>query len=382
MPSTSVAAQILTAIGETRAEGGVVLPEATAKHLLGQFGVRVPRGLTVQDLTSVPPSLMPPLVLKAVSPTLVHKSDAGGVRLGLHHDELVEVADDMRRRLADLGHTTTGYLVEEMAPKGLEVVLGAVRTDGLGWAVMVGLGGIFVEFLEDVAFGLAPLARSQIRAMLDELRGKALLDGARGGTPVDIESLVDVVYALAGPGGLLDSMHDDVVEVDLNPIIVSAHGAIAVDARFVLRDAGSADSAEEAAGADSVTRIKLYCKGFERLMEPQAVAVLGASGRGTNAGNLFIRNLKQFGFAGEIIRCTRPPTSLRVCRRSRHSGTCAASSTTHTLPCRPVLWLRHWRRGPAGSHSPRSSPADSAKRSRAWNSNVNSSRLPVRQGFG
>lgn len=301
MPSTSVAAQILTAIGETRAEGGVVLPEATAKHLLGQFGVRVPRGLTVQDLTSVPPSLMPPLVLKAVSPTLVHKSDAGGVRLGLHHDELVEVADDMRRRLADLGHTTTGYLVEEMAPKGLEVVLGAVRTDGLGWAVMVGLGGIFVEFLEDVAFGLAPLARSQIRAMLDELRGKALLDGARGGTPVDIESLVDVVYALAGPGGLLDSMHDDVVEVDLNPIIVSAHGAIAVDARFVLRDAGSADSAEEAAGADSVTRIKLYCKGFERLMEPQAVAVLGASGRGTNAGNLFIRNLKQFGFAGEII---------------------------------------------------------------------------------
>ncbi|SDE65763.1 acetate--CoA ligase family protein [Rhodococcus tukisamuensis] len=301
MPSTSVAAQILTAIGETRAAGGVVIPEATAKYLLGQFGVSVPRGLTVEETSSVPSSLTPPLVLKAVSPTLVHKSDAGGVRVGLRHDELAEVADDMRRRLAELGHTTAGFLVEEMAPKGLEVVLGAVRTEGLGWAVMVGLGGIFVEVLEDVAFGLAPLTRGQIRAMLDELRGKALLGGVRGGAPVDIDSLVEVVYALAEPGGLLASLPDDVVEIDLNPIIVSAHGAVAVDARFVLREAGSADAAKEAAATGSAAGIELYCKGFDRLMEPQAVAVLGASGRGTTAGNLFIRNLKQFGFAGEII---------------------------------------------------------------------------------
>ncbi len=300
MQSTSVAVQILTAIGETRAAGGVVLPEATAKYILRQFGVNVPRGESVEDVESVPSDLHPPLVLKAVSPTLVHKSDAGGVRLGLHNHELVAAAEDMRRRLAELGHATTGFLVEEMAPKGSEVVLGAVRTEGVGWAVMVGLGGVFVELLEDVSFGLAPLSRHQIRTMLSELRGRALLEGARGGERADIEALVDVVHAMAGPGGLLEAMPDEVVEIDLNPIIVSSRGAAAVDARFVLTQVPPATVGDlpdvSAAGGDTQ-----YGRGFDRLLEPRAVAVLGASGRGSNGGNLFIRNLRQFGFEGRII---------------------------------------------------------------------------------
>ncbi|WP_228003040.1 acetate--CoA ligase family protein [Nocardia australiensis] len=299
--STSIAAQILAAIGEARAAGGVVLPEATAKNLLRQFGVNVPRGVSTEDLASVPPDLNPPLVLKAVSPTLVHKSDAGGVRLGLHAHELGEAAEDMRRRLAELGHTTTGYLVEEMVPKGIEVVLGAVRSEGLGWAVMVGLGGVFVEVLEDVSFGLAPLTRRQIRAMLEELRGKALLEGARGGERADIQALVDVVHAMAGPGGLLDAMPDDVVEIDLNPIIVSPTGAAAVDARLVLGPVSSAAATARADESVPVSGVRQFGKGFEALLAPRTVAVLGASGRGSNGGNLFIRNLRQFGFEGEII---------------------------------------------------------------------------------
>lgn len=249
----------------------------------------------------MPSDLNAPLVLKAVSPTLVHKSDAGGVRLGLHAHELAEAAEDMRRRLAELGHTTTGYLVEEMVPKGVEVVLGAVRAEGVGWAVMVGLGGVFVELLEDVSFGLAPLTRHQIRTMLEELRGKALLEGARGGERADVEALVDVVHAMAGPGGLLDAMPDDVVEIDLNPIIVSPRGAAAVDARFVVSPASSTDADRLADGSGVASSVAGYGKGFDRLLAPKVVAVLGASGRGTNGGNLFIRNLRQFGFRGEII---------------------------------------------------------------------------------
>ncbi|MFE4503551.1 acetate--CoA ligase family protein [Rhodococcus sp. NPDC056743] len=301
MPSTSIAAQVQAAIDETRAVGGIVIPETAAKDLLGRFGIGVPRGLTVEEMGSVPPDLRSPLVLKAVSPTLVHKSDSGGVQLGLGHSELAQAADVMRRRLAESGHFATGFLIEEMAPKGTEVVLGAVRTEDVGWAVMLGLGGIFVEILEDVAFGLAPLNRRQIHGMLDELRGKALLDGVRGAAPVDVESLVDVVYALAEPGGLLDSMPDDVVEIDLNPVIVSTQGAVAVDARFVLRDAGSSRVPEEVADLDSVAGIDLYCKGFDSLLNPRTIAVLGASGSGRAAGNIFIRNILDFGFPGEII---------------------------------------------------------------------------------
>jgi acyl-CoA synthetase (NDP forming) len=206
-----------------------MVAEAEAKAMLRSFGIDVPAGVVVSSIHDVPGTLREPLVLKAVAQTLIHKSDAGGVRVGLRHEDLPSAAERMRDDVARAGHGLEAYLVEEMAPGGREVVVGAVRTPGVGWVVMVGLGGVFVEILADVAFAVAPVSSDDVRAMLGELRGAALLHGARGEAPVDVDALVQVVEQFAGPAGLLESLPDDVVELDLNPVLATAESAVAVD---------------------------------------------------------------------------------------------------------------------------------------------------------
>jgi acyl-CoA synthetase (NDP forming) len=280
-----------SAIGEALAAGGGVLAEAVAKQVLRSFGIPVPEGCVVDDVAAFSGRASGPLVLKAVCPTLTHKSDAGGVRLGLTPDGLADAAARMRADLAGAGHDLTGFLIEDQVPAGHELVVGAVRTPEVGWVVMVGLGGVFVEILEDVAFGLAPLGPSQIIEMLTGLRGWAILRGARGGAPVDVGPLVSLIGLLAGPAGLLEAMPVEVTEIDLNPVIVSDGGATAVDARFVVTaDAGAAPAPEVPVGTP-----------FQRLFHPRTVAVLGASAEQAKAANLFIRNLIANGYDGRIV---------------------------------------------------------------------------------
>nr|WP_281367424.1 acetate--CoA ligase family protein [Nocardioides kongjuensis] len=269
-----------------------VLPEYVGKMLLAAGGIAVPAGVEIVDVDEVPAGLAGPFAVKAVSTTLVHKTDAGGVRIGVGRDQLAAETAAIRASLANAGHECEGFLVEQMAPKGEEVVVGAVRTEGLGWAVMVGLGGVFVEVLEDVAFGVAPITRDQAAAMLAELRGLPLLQGARGRTPVSTDALVDVIVGLAGADGLLGALPAQVREIDLNPVIVSSTGAVAVDARFVL-DAEAEDDATDHAADEAADLGPLF--------EPRRVAVLGASAKGTNGGTLFIRNLLGYGFPGTIV---------------------------------------------------------------------------------
>ena len=121
-----------------------------------------------------------------------------------------------------------------MAPAGQEIVVGAVRDPDLGPMVMVGLGGIFVEVLADVAFRICPITRLDVVEMLDELKGAAILNGARGRQPVSRDAIVDVLLKVGGEDGLLMQHAGDFKEVDINPLIVSASGAVAVDARFIL----------------------------------------------------------------------------------------------------------------------------------------------------
>ena len=115
-----------------------------------------------------------------------------------------------------------------------EVVVGAVRDPNFGPLVMVGLGVIFVEILADVAFRICPITRLDAAEMLDELKGVALLDGARGRARASREAIIDVLLKIGGENGLLMQHADDFKEADINPLIVSANGAVAVDARFVL----------------------------------------------------------------------------------------------------------------------------------------------------
>ena len=127
-----------------------------------------------------------------------------------------------------------GWLVEEMAPAGQEMVIGGLRDPDFGPLVMVGLGGIFVEVLADVAFRICPIKRVDAEEMIDDLKGVAILQGARGRAAVSRDAIVDVLMKIGGDDGLLMRHAGDIAEADINPLIVSADGAVAVDARFIL----------------------------------------------------------------------------------------------------------------------------------------------------
>jgi acyl-CoA synthetase (NDP forming) len=225
-------------IAEARKQGRAALDEFTGKRLLASFGIRVPKSLVIQDATEAAAAcgkLKPPLVLKVVSPDILHKSDAGGVKVGLRNaDEVEEAVRAMMKRPAIENARIDGLLLEEMAPAGLEIVVGGLRDPQFGPLVMVGLGGIFVEVLADVSFRICPIARLDAEEMLDELKGAVLFRGARGRKPVSREGIVDVLLKVGGEKGLMMMLGDDIAEADINPIIVSEHAAVAVDARFVL----------------------------------------------------------------------------------------------------------------------------------------------------
>ncbi|MEV0084841.1 acetate--CoA ligase family protein [Saccharopolyspora sp. NPDC050642] len=284
--------QLRTAIAALVASGAQVVPEPEAKEILRSSGIAVPPGGAHADPSVAANGLAGDLVLKAVSPTLVHKSDAGGVRVGIAREDLATEAAAMTAALAAHGHRIDRFLVEAKADPGHEVIVGAVRTPGVGWVVMVGLGGIFVELFADVSFGVAPLTASDVTSMLSELKGTALLSGARGGIRADLDALVSLVLRLGGEGGLLSALPPEVVEVDLNPVIVDSERAVAVDARLVL---ATGSEAERTAGERAVHGA------FGRLFRPRRIAVLGASASGANIANRYIADLRRAGFSGTVI---------------------------------------------------------------------------------
>jgi acyl-CoA synthetase (NDP forming) len=221
-----------------RAHGRVALDEAAGKSLLAHYGISVPRTVVVKnagDTAAAVKSLAFPVVVKVISPDILHKSDAGGVRVNLKSAD--EVRDAIRAMSALPAITKShveGWLVEEMAPAGQEIVVGGLRDPDFGPLVMVGLGGIFVEVLRDVSFRICPITRVDAEEMIDELKGAAVLKGARGRKPASRDAIVDALLKVGGDDGLLMRHADDIKEADVNPLIVSETAAVAVDARFLL----------------------------------------------------------------------------------------------------------------------------------------------------
>ncbi|MER6574857.1 acetate--CoA ligase family protein [Nonomuraea sp. NPDC001023] len=242
--------------------------EHEVKELVAAAGVPVPRGVVVRDLDfAAAGGLTEPLVLKAFGPGLVHKSEAGAVRLGLRADGLAAAAAEMRSRL-----DVEGFLVEEQAPAGVELIVGLVGDPGFGPVLLAGLGGVWTEAMRDTALRLCPISERDARLMLDELRGAALLHGHRGHPPVDVDAVVKLLMTVGGPGGLWERL--ELGEFELNPVIATPSGVTAVDARH-LPGRPRPSTAREPAD-------------FLPLFEPRAVAVVGASASRPNFGNMFL----------------------------------------------------------------------------------------------
>ncbi len=287
-------------IANALAAGRAALTEADGKALLAEFGIAVPRSAIATDASDAAlkaAALAAPFAVKVISSDLLHKSDAGGVVLGLADAAAVGAAvAAMAVKPAIATARVEGWLVEEMTPPGREVVVGGLLDPQFGPMLMVGLGGVLVELLGDVAFRLCPIAKGDARRMLDELKGAALFDGVRGADPVDREALIDVMLRVGGPDGLLMAHGADLAEVDINPVIVSAGGAVAADARFILRQPGQPETAgTEPPGVELTPADR-----FRPLFEPRTIAVLGASSMDVTIANTFIRRLVDFGYAGTV----------------------------------------------------------------------------------
>lgn len=283
---------------QARTDGRTSLDEAAGKALLADFGIRVPRSRVAADAleaAALAAEFEGPFVVKVVSPDILHKSDAGGVALNLKDAGAVRAAvETMATRPLIAAARVDGWLVEEMVPAGREMVVGGYRDPQFGPIIMVGLGGIFVEVLKDVAFRICPIDAAAAREMLAELKGHALLKGVRGEAAVNEAALVEVMLRVGGADGVLMRHAGEIAELDLNPVIVSPSGAVAVDARVILADA-SASGADDGATSDASPLAE-----FRPLFEPRTVAVLGASTRDVGIANTFIRRMKAFGYAGTI----------------------------------------------------------------------------------
>lgn len=220
-------------LARSRAAGRTLLDEPAAKRALASIGLAVPRGVTVEPGASPAlEGLRGPFAVKLISPDASHKSDIGGVRLGLADaPAAVQAVRDMEALARAKGLSLDGVLVEEMSPSGIELAVGGVIDARFGPVIMLGLGGVFVELFGDIAFRVCPIDRQDAGEMIDELRGAPLLRGFRGRPPVDERRIIDVLLKLSA---MLAEFEGEIAELDVNPLIVSADSAIACDARIVL----------------------------------------------------------------------------------------------------------------------------------------------------
>ena len=218
-------------------EGRKHLLEPEAKMVCAEYGIPVPRfkvAASPEEAVKAAEEIGYPVVLKIISPDVIHKSDVGGVLLN------VLDADGVRegyKRILDTvkGHVPdariVGVLVEEMAPKGVaEVIVGAIKDPQFGQTLMFGLGGVFVEVLKDVTFRVAPIDEREAREMVSEIKAYPILKGYRGQPPADVDTIVRILVNASR----LVMDHPEIREMDLNPIIVYERGAKTVDARIIL----------------------------------------------------------------------------------------------------------------------------------------------------
>jgi acetyltransferase len=222
-----------------RTEGRVTIGDFEARTILDAYGFHIPKSElaeTPDQALTIGREIGYPLVLKIASPDILHKTDIGGVKVGLRTPEDLRDAFELmtfraQRYLPEA--QLWGCLVQEMAPAGgMEVLVGMSRDPQFGPLVTFGLGGIYVEILKDVTFRIAPLSVSDAEAMLREIRSHALLDGVRGQPPIDKAAIVDALLRISQ----LVGDFPEIVELDINPLIAysQGQGAIAIDMRLAL----------------------------------------------------------------------------------------------------------------------------------------------------
>ncbi len=282
-----------TLIDTVRKSDRLALSAPEAEQLCNAYGIPTPKqalAKSAAEAAKIATRLRFPVVLKIVSDDILHKTEAGGVIVGLKSgaevrrgfERLVKNARSYKKNAA-----IQGVQVQQMLAAGQEVMVGAVTDPSFGKMVAFGLGGVLVEVMKDITFRLAPVNKKDALAMLDSVSAAEVLRGVRGAKGVDRAALADIIQKVSK----LVNDFPEILEVDLNPIFVTDKGARAVDVRIVV-------------GAAPVPRPRFsqseILGAMQRIMNPRAVAVIGASAEDGKIGNSVMKNLINGGYAGKI----------------------------------------------------------------------------------
>ena len=280
-------------IDKAKAEGRTALTAPEGKLVCDAYGIPVPQegvAKSAGEAARLAREMGFPVVLKIVSPEILHKTEAGGVLVGLASASDVEqgfkTIMDNARKYNDKANLV-GVRVQQMLTGGHEVIVGAVTDPSFGKLVAFGLGGVLVEVLKDVTFRLAPMSHDEALGMLDSIEAKDVLKGVRGEPPVDREALALILSHV----GALVTDFPEISELDLNPVFATPKGAIAADVRIVI---GEPLPAKYRPSRDEIVR------SMNHIMKPDAVAVIGASNEAGKIGNSVMKNLINGGYKGQI----------------------------------------------------------------------------------
>ncbi|GAA1685259.1 acetate--CoA ligase family protein [Fodinicola feengrottensis] len=287
-------AAVQAVLDEAAGQGRDSLTALEGKKVCDAYGIPTPaEALATSEIEAVAyaEKIGFPVVLKIVSPDILHKTEAGGVLVGQSTAE--EVAAGFRTIVANAKAYNAdaeilGVQVQQQLTSGQEVIIGATTDTTFGKIVAFGLGGVLVEVLKDVTFRLAPTSQDEALSMIDGIKAAQILKGVRGAEPADRAALSTIIQRVSQ----LVTDFPQLSEVDLNPVLVTASGATAVDVRILI-DPAAAVVPERFSQEEILASMN-------RIMKPAAVAVIGASAEEGKIGNSVMKNLVNGGYRGEI----------------------------------------------------------------------------------
>lgn len=270
-----------------------VITEETSKSILKTYGVKVPPYALVNsadEAVKAAKKIGYPLVMKIVSPQILHKTDVGGVKVGIDNDKDVrKTFTDMYGRLSKKkGVQIKGVLLEKMVPKGVELIVGIQTDPQFGPVIMVGLGGVMTEVFKDVAFRMLPITTADAKSMLNELKSSKIFKGFRGSEPIDMNMLAKALVQI-GKIGVDNASY--VNSIDFNPVVVYAKSYYVVDAKIIL---------SKEINKNAISKEKPNDSFMEKFFTPQSVALVGASATPGKVGNSVLDSLAKHDYKGKV----------------------------------------------------------------------------------
>jgi len=270
-----------------------VITEEDSKSILKSYGISVPPYALVKsedEAARAAKKVGFPLVMKVVSPQILHKTDVGGVKVGIDNvNDVKKTFKDMYGRLSKKkGVHVKGILLEKMVPKGVELIVGLQNDPQFGPVIMVGMGGILTEVMRDVAFRMLPITTSDAKSMLEELKGSKLLKGFRGSKPIDMNMLTKALVKI-GKLGVDNATHFN--SVDFNPVVVYPKSYAVVDAKIILN---------KSVNKNAISKVKPNSTSMEMFFTPKSVALVGASATPGKIGNSVLESMAKYDYKGTV----------------------------------------------------------------------------------